>query len=90
MGFSYQAARVSSFSELTPALAALAAPASTQALQPLIWLARRVRQLQRLTRYAACVRGLDQVLDARRDIGLGCRVLDACCHVATTSGRGGR
>jgi hypothetical protein len=38
---SYQAATVSSFSGLTPALAALAAPASTQALQPLIWLARR-------------------------------------------------
>jgi hypothetical protein len=40
-GSSYQAARVSSFSGLTPALAAFAAPALTQALQPLIWLARR-------------------------------------------------
>ena len=29
------------FSGLTPALVALAAPASTQALQPLIWLTRR-------------------------------------------------
>jgi hypothetical protein len=62
---------------LTLALVALVAPASTQALQPLIWLAQ-MHQLKRLPRYTGGVHRLEKVLDACRDVRL-----DACCHLSS-------